>query len=151
MSSRAKRIEYYREATAFWREAIRLQKQRCLEAKTDADTIRLDLNFYVVSVQRLREIARQIRDNLRIDSMRPALEKFDARWPRFKELRNSEEHILGPSGRHPLGIWYFRHAVVDLQPFGKVEYIIHIESMEPSVNELFDAIQEALAVEVVDG
>jgi hypothetical protein len=80
--------------------------------------------------------------------MGPTLEKFDARWPRFRELRNSEEHILGPSGQHPLGIWYFQHAVVDLHPFGKVEYIIHIEAMESSVNELFDAIQEALAMEM---
>jgi hypothetical protein len=38
-SSRTKRIEYYKGAAALWREAIRLQKQRCLEAKTDADTI----------------------------------------------------------------------------------------------------------------
>ncbi|HRQ39283.1 MAG TPA: hypothetical protein PLD25_15355 [Chloroflexota bacterium] len=143
--SRAKRIEYYKGAAAFWHEAILLQGQRCLEAQADADTIRVDLNFYVVSVQRLREVAVQIRDRLRQDSIRPALERFDTRWPRFKELRNSEEHILGPSGHYPLGIWYFRHAVVDLQPYGKVEYIVHLEAMESSINELFIAIREALA------
>lgn len=145
--SRAKQVEYYKAAATFWREAIRLQSQRCLEAEADADTLRLDLNFYVVSVQRLREVARQIRDRLRLNSVRPALETFDRQWPRFKELRNREEHILGPSGQHPLGIWYFSHAVVDLQPYGKVEYIVHLKTMESSVDELSRAIQDALAAE----
>lgn len=145
--SREKRIEYYRAAATFWREAIRLQRQRCLEAEADADTTRLDLNFYVVSVQRLREVARQIRDRLHQDSVRPALETFDARWPRFRELRNVEEHILGPSDRYPYGVWYFRDAITDLQPHGKVEYIVHLERMESSVDELFRSIQDALAPE----
>jgi len=145
--SREERIEYYKAAATFWREAIRLQRQRCLEAKADADTSRFDLNFYVVSIQRLREVARQIRDRLRQDSVRPAIEAFDARWPRFKKLRNTEEHILGPSDQYPHGIWYFRHAVADLRPYGKVEYIVDLERMESSVDELFRAIQDALATE----
>jgi hypothetical protein len=51
--SKAERVEYYKAAAEFWREAIRLQKQRCLEAKADSSTSRFDLNFYAVSVQRL--------------------------------------------------------------------------------------------------
>lgn len=143
--SRAKRIEYYSAAATFWREAIRLQSQRCLDTETDDYTIRFDLNFYVVSVFRLREVATMVRDRLCEDSVRPALEAFDAQWPRFKELRNVEEHITGPSDRlYPYGVWYFRHAITDFQPNGKVEYIVDLKRMESSVDELFRAIQDAL-------
>jgi hypothetical protein len=142
--SRAGRVEYYKAAAEFWREAIRLQKQRCLEATADSNTSRFDLNFYVVSVQRLREVARHIRDRLHVETIRPAIEAFDTRWPRFKELRNLEEHVLGPSSQQSFGIFYFRGSVVDLQAYGKAEYIVAVERMEGSVDELYNAIRDAL-------
>lgn len=107
----------------------------------------MDLNFYIVSVQRLREVARHLRDRLGIQSVRRALQSFDTRWPCFRNLRNLEEHVLGPTGDHPLGIWYFRHGVADLKPEGRVEFVVHLESMEASVDELFQAICEALETE----
>jgi len=140
-----KRIQYYKGAAEHWREAIRVQKERCLEAKKD---FRIDLNFYVVAVFRLREVARQAKDRLNLPVLNDAIERFDARWPRFKELRNEEEHITGPSGQFPLGAWYFQNSVADLKAHGKVEYLVHIEHMESDVEALYGAICEVLDAEL---
>lgn len=141
------RIQYYRGAADFWRAAIRLQQQRCLTNQKDPDVARADLNFYVVAVQRLREVARMTRDKLQIQLAGDALAQFDARWPRFRELRNDEEHVLGPSVNPPAGIWYFQAFVADLQDGGKVEYMIHVMDMEADIEELYQALCQILTPE----
>ncbi len=143
-----RRIHYYKGAAEHWREAIRVQQKRCLESTKDSVLSRIDLNFYVVSVSRLREVARQAKDRLNLDLLNDAIERFDARWPRFKELRNEEEHITGPSGQMPLGVWYFQGSVADLKANGKVEYLVHIEKMESDIEKLYSAICEILNTEL---
>jgi hypothetical protein len=103
------------------------------------------MNFYVVAVQRLREVARQIHKRLGIEEARGALDEFDKQWPRLRELRNSEEHVTGPSLDAPAGIWYFGDSVTDLQVGGSVKYIIRVEDAKPSVNKLHKALRELLA------
>jgi hypothetical protein len=112
---RSDRIQYYRGAAEFWRAAIRLQQQRCLTDQKESVAVRADLNFYVVAVQRLREVARMAREKLQIQAAADALDQFDQKWSRFKELRNVEEHVLGPTMNQPEGIWYFQKFAADLQ------------------------------------
>jgi hypothetical protein len=111
----------------------------------DADTARMDLNFYVVALQRLREVARMARDRLHLQPAAQALELFDKKWPRFRELRNLEEHVLGPSLNAPEGIYYFGRFVADLQPDGKVEYIVDVIKTEPDIEQLYISLCMALA------
>lgn len=147
--SRVQRVEYYKAAADHWRDAIRLQKDRCQSIDSDPRKKRHDLEFYVVSVQRLIEVGRQIRDRLRSPKMKGALKSFEERWPRFKELRNVQEHMTGPSGDYPLGILYFDHAATNLKT-GSVEYVVHIHDMEHSVEMLYSAICDALGPETTD-
>lgn len=142
---RPDRIKYYQGAADFWLEAIRIQEGRCLqEGKTSVEE-RVDIDFYVVAVQRLREVARMVRERLQIKEAGQALNEFDKRWPRLKDLRDSEEHVTGPSLDAPAGIWYFGNSVADLQA-GSVEYIIRVEDAKPSINKLHQTLHELLAV-----
>ncbi len=141
--SRPDRIRYYRAAADFWLEAIRLQQTRCLQASKSSQA-RADVNFYLVAVQRLREVARMARDRLKIEEARQALDKLDRQWPRLKELRDSEEHILGPALDAPAGINYFDEFVADLQPGGGVEYLAHARHMGTAINELHAALHKSL-------
>jgi hypothetical protein len=109
--------------------------------------MRADLNFYVVAVQRLREVARMTREKLQIQAAADALDLFDQRWPRLKELRNLEEHVIGPTMNQPAGIWYFQEFVADLQNGGKVNYIVHVIDMEPDVEQLYHALCGLLTLE----
>lgn len=140
-------VKYYRAAADFWLGAIRIQEDRCVRNGKTSFQERVDMNFYVVAVQRLREVARQVRDRLQIEEARQALDEFDGRWPRLKELRNSEEHVTGPSlDAPPTGIWYFGNSVADLRAGGSVEYIIRIEDAKPSVNKLHEALRRLLTM-----
>ena len=84
------------------------------------------------------------RDWLKIKGVAQALDKFDRQWPRLKELRDSEEHVLGPAMNAPARIHYLGESVVDLQPGGGVEYIVHVEYMEMAIEELYEALCELL-------
>ena len=105
---RSDKIRYLRAAADHWREAILVQERRCRNQNSDS-VGRIDLNFYVVAVVRLRNIAIRARDVLRLDSVRGPIEKFDKRWPRLTKLRDEEEHFnqVGKKstlGSYPLGI-----------------------------------------------
>jgi hypothetical protein len=141
---------YYRAAADFWYEAVGLQQSRCLEESGTSIEGRADLNFYVVAVQRLCEVAHMAHKRLGIEGARQLLTEFDERWPRFRELRNQEEHILGPSGGYPSGIWYFGDVVADLQPGGGVEYIVSVRDMEPGVHRLYESLRDLLDAEQKD-
>ncbi len=106
---------------------------------------RADLNFYVVAVHRIREIARMAADRGRIPDARKALKDFDTAWPRFEELRNLEEHTTGPSGKEPpYGIWYFRDLVAEWGPGGSASYLIRLNETQESVRKLAEALEHAL-------
>lgn len=145
--SRTDRIRYYRDAADFWFGATQLQQARCLQAGKQSAESRVDLNFYVVAVHRLREVARMSHQRLGLEEAEQGLKEFDDRWPRIKNVRNLEEHILGPSGDAPTGIWYFDHAITDLQP-GRVDYVVHIEHTQEAVSKLYKTLCELLDKDV---
>ena len=142
---RKERLQYYLAAADFWFRATELQRDRCL---CRSDTFRADMNFYVVAVQRLREVARMARDRGEVMGAKTALESFDSEWPRIAEVRNLEEHALGPRGHVPFGIWYFPHAIADLQAGGKVEDIVQVEETQQSVSRLADQLKKAIEADV---
>lgn len=141
-----RRLEYYRAATRFWLSASELQRTRCLSASPDSDAARADLNFYVVAVEHIREVARMAADRAQVPDARSGLQAFDTQWPRFKELRDLEEHTTGiGSAQTPYGIWYFSGVVADLRPDGSVEFIVRAQETQESVRKLAAATEEALS------
>lgn len=138
------RLKYYLATAEFWFYASELQIQRCLCSKTDAKTSRIDLGFYVVSVQRLREVSRMMNSKAKLSEAKTALELFDSEWPKIKELRNNEEHILGPWGNYPKGVWYFNDLVAELHDGGKVVPILRIHETQNSVTKLFNSLKNIL-------
>src|SRR5436853_502437 len=111
----ADKRRYYREAADFWREAIRLQKTRCTQTPKDPDESRADLNFYVMAVYSLREVARQVQNRLRLEAAKQAIGDFDKAWPYLENLRDDQEHVRGPFLTAPLGIYYFRSSIANLE------------------------------------
>ena len=147
--SRIQRLEYYLLAVRFWLKASELQRTRCLQTSLDSAAPRADLNFYVVAVQRICEVARQAADRAKVSDAAIALNVFDAAWPRFKTLRNNEEHITGPSkDQPPYGIYYFTDVVADLGPGGSVEFIVRVEETQQSVRTLVSSLESALSSEL---
>lgn len=138
--SSADRLYYYRAAAEFWYSAIDVQRRRCLLRDVDPAIRRTDLSFFIVAVQRLREIARMLLDRAHVSAAGTALLEFDREWPRLKELRNKEEHILGPGVSPPNGIWYFGEFAADLKTGGHVEYVVHAERMMPAITRLYQQI-----------
>ena len=67
---------------------------------------RIDLNFYLVALFRLCEVVGRALNLPHSETVRAALDEFNAAWP-LKDLRNDEEHFRGPHLRSPLGVWYF--------------------------------------------
>jgi hypothetical protein len=144
--SNVDRLNYYRNAARFWLKACELQRTRCLATQNDADVARADLNFYVVAVQRIREVARMAADRGKVSGAQAALNAFDSRWPRFQTLRNVEEHITGPSkSQASYGVWYFSHAVADLGPGGSVEFLVRVEETQVSVRSLAVELENLLS------
>lgn len=105
----------------------------------------MDFTFYVVAVTRLQEVAWQLHKRLEVPGMKEAAQALNDRWPRLRELRNSEEHMKGmPSGEYPFGLWYFGDQAADLRPGGRVEYVLDVESAEHDVDKLHGSIIEAI-------
>ncbi len=144
--SGSNRFLYYLEGAQFWLKASELQRTRCLEGTGDSDIARADINFYVVAVQRIREVARMAADRSRVSGAREALVDFDTVWPRFEELRNLEEHITGPSSKEPPhSIWYFRDLVAEWEPGLAVSYLIRVNETQEPVRKLVTALEHGLA------
>jgi hypothetical protein len=146
------RVRYLRNAADFWFEVIHLQKGRLLPEDTSSDVARADLTFFIVAVHTLREVARMANQRLKSEGAKEALEKFDGRWPRLKELRDHEAHVLGPSqgDQSPLGINYFGPFVADLKPArpgSSVEYLADARYMDADINELYQSLCDLLVVE----
>lgn len=147
-NQREYRAKYLRGALDLWNQAVQLQSQRCQNVDADARTSRIDINFYIVSVKRLREVAFQTVQRFDLDELREPLRQFDERWPNFAELRNRQEHYRDPTGGYPSDTWYFTGSVVDLKPGGRVEYVVDVETMGPWAERLYDAAVSALDAEV---
>jgi hypothetical protein len=85
----------------------------------------MDLNFFVVACQRLRNVAIAMKREL--PESAEALAAFDQRWPQLANLRHIQEHIAYPE-QDPdsgfFGVTYFGEFIVNLKPDGKVEYLV---------------------------
>jgi hypothetical protein len=109
---------------------------------------RIDVNFYVVAVKRLREAVFHAVQRLDLNDLRSHVEAFDERWPGFAELRNRQEHFRDPVGGYPSETWYFAGSVVDLKPGGTVVYLVDTDSMSPWIERLYEAGSSALDAEI---
>jgi hypothetical protein len=85
----------WRGLTDFWFAAANLQSERCRSAASSDKSRIIDLNFYIVACERLRNLAKKMRFDYP-ESIR-ALEAFDLRWPQLENLRDIQEHILVPN------------------------------------------------------
>ena len=144
-----KRLKYYQGATRFWLQASELQRSRCLAPSSDSAAARADMNFYVVAVQRLRELARLCADRANLPNARALLTQFDNQWPRFRELRDKEEHSTGPGADEaPYGIWYFSDVVAELGRGGSVSFLVRVDDTQESARHLARGIDELLTTEL---
>jgi hypothetical protein len=152
-----RRRQYYLAAATFWLGAMQLQRDRCTVPRDkglfglEVDAHRADMDFFVVAVKRLREVACQARDRLPDSgAIRGAIERFDRRWPDLVSARNYSEHILGPSGSIPGGnVWYFTDSIVGPGPRGEPRYVVDIRDTPRSAEELFEALRDFLGPEAV--
>ena len=150
-----RRRQYYLAAATFWLGAVRLQRDRCTVPRgkaligPEADAHRVDMDFFVVAVNRLRAVACQARDRLPDSgAIREAIERFDQRWPDLLGARNYSEHILGPGGSIPGGnVWYFTDSIVGPGPRGEPRYVVDIRDTPHSAEKLFDALSDFLGPE----
>jgi hypothetical protein len=117
----------------------------------EANAHRADMDFFVVAVKRLREVACQARDRLPDSgAIREAIERFDRRWPDLLSARNYSEHFLGPSGSVPAGnVWYFTDSIVGQGPRGESRYVVDTRDTPRSAEELFEALCDFLGPEAV--
>lgn len=150
-----RRRQYYLAAATFWLGAMRTQVERCTVPQgkglfgPEVDRHRADMDFFVVAVKRVREVACQARDRLPdSDPIREMIEQFDQRWPDLLGARNYSEHILGPGGSAPGGnAWYFTDSIVGMGPRGEPRYVVDIRDTPGSVVELYDALRDFLGPE----
>ena len=131
-----------------WFQAAQLQSERSRDPSANSKVGRIDINFYVVAVKRLREAVVHAVRRLDLNELRSDVEAFDERWPGFAELRNRQEHYRDPVGGYPSETWYFTGSVVDLKPGGKVEYLVDTDSMTPWIERLYEAGATALDAEI---
>jgi hypothetical protein len=119
------RRQYWRSLADFWFSAASLEAKRCKDGSSTGESRMIDLNFFVVACQRLRNVATAIKRDLPQSAV--ALAAFDQRWPQLANLRHIQEHIAYPQ-RDPehglFGVTYFGEFIANLKPNGKVEYLI---------------------------
>src|SRR5688572_9971480 len=84
----------WRGLADLWFSAANLQSERCRSAASSDKSRIIDLHFYIVACQRLRNLAKKMRDDYPESIL--ALEAFDLRWPQLENLRDIQEHILVP-------------------------------------------------------
>jgi hypothetical protein len=115
-------------------DAARLQRRRILAG----DASRHDLDFYILSVWRLVELARQARDN----EVAGASDIYDgmlSRWPFLREVRNWWTHARGME-------WttWFGGSVYRLQSDGGAVPVIDVKDDHDDVERFYDALCLAL-------
>lgn len=100
-----------------WMHAVELQLQRCLgpvsnrqdgveDYRLEWNQRQLDIEFFVISLRRLRLVVEASKRRLGDARLKPALRAFDARVPDVVHLRDIAEHIdefdRGMGGNKPL-------------------------------------------------
>ena len=134
------RRQYWRSLADFWFSAASLQAKRCSDDSSTGELRMMDLNFFVVACQRLRNIAIAMKRDL--PESAEALAVFDQRWPQLANLRHIQEHIAYPQ-RDPehglFGVTYFGEFIANLKPNGEVEYLIDTR-WDEALKELHGAL-----------
>lgn len=115
-------------------EAARLQHRRL----QDGETSRPDVDFYVLSVWRLLELARQASDN-DVVGARQIHNDMLARWPLLPEVRNWWIHARAME-------WttWFSDGIYRLQPDGGAVPVIDVLEDHGDVEHFYDQLCHAL-------
>jgi hypothetical protein len=130
-------------------EAARIQYRRIESGAAEA---RHDLDFYMLCLWRLREIAEQTASSKRglSEVVQPLLNEFDERVPRenLKALRNWWLHPQHGQGTKLHNEWvsWFSDSIVNLRAGGRVEYIVHVgmqEAAERLYSDLINLLEPA--------
>ena len=101
--------------------------------------------FYVVALSRVEELVRKCKNRNDLPEAAELLNRFKQRWPGLRELRNHEEHLLGPT-MNPAGYWYLPDVVLEVG--GRNRYIIDVRQhreVTQFIQDLRDAIDAELA------
>jgi len=130
----------------FWLGAALLTAQRCQSLESTPESRTIDLNFFVVAANRIRNVASAAAQRLQSAGASEALAAFDRRWPNLQNLRQVEEHVLDPNPGPPgsMGINYFGDFTAFLGPSGRVEYLVDVRDTPESLRQLVRDIQDAL-------
>jgi hypothetical protein len=136
-------------AAELWLGAALLSAQRCQSPESTPESRTIDLNFFVVAANRIRNIASATAQRLHSAGASEALAAFDRRWPNLQNLRQVEEHILDPNPGPPgsAGISYFGEFTAFLWPSGTVEYLVDVRDTPETLRQLVRGIQDELRTE----
>lgn len=121
-------------------DGVRLQAGRCADRDED---VFFDSNFLVVSIMRLREVARMTRDRLRETRVEAALRQFDDRHPELRDVRDYQEHILDPE-LIGSAMYFAGGELVRLRADGGVEILVDPEGLAAGVEQLYRTFCEVL-------
>ena len=171
-AKRLRALRYYRERVELAHLASKLQRQRCA-GKTQPDPgdpvhaigmqfsrdgtksrgwgriEQIDLSFYINSVQRIREAAKQASNYQVTDVLAPVY-TFDSFYPAFRTLRNLDEHALGPTPKAYPGLTNFGNFLTNLRldKLGTVDYLVDTRYDEDAVDTMVGGILAALDVAI---
>jgi hypothetical protein len=100
-----------------------------------------DIDFYLISVARLRELIRKVCDRLQVPEARPILTAFDERFPHVMDIR---DWLMHPAEVDKIG-WAsnFPDAIYKLGPDRPV-MVIDGERDHPAVAEFYERICRVL-------
>lgn len=115
-------------------EAARLQHSRVLAGGAS----RHDIDFYLLSVWRLMELARQAADS-DVDGAAEVRDGMMERWPLLGEVRNWWIHA-----RSVEWTTWFSDAVYRLEAGGSTRPVIHVRDDQADVERFYDRLCAAL-------
>jgi hypothetical protein len=116
-------------------EACRLQHERIASGDSAP---RHDLDFYMLALWRLHEIARMTANRCSEPGAKDADAEFLAAVPGLKEVRDWWVHPPDPG---ELGwVSWFASDIVRLHPTGKTEYLVDAEDAQPAAERLYAAL-----------
>ena len=115
-------------------EAARLQHHRILQG----DASRHDVDFYILSVWRLVELARQARDS-DVTGAGDIYDEMVTHWPFLQDVRNWWTHARGME-------WttWFSDGVYRLQPGGGAVPVIDVKDDHEDVERFYERLCLAL-------
>jgi hypothetical protein len=120
-------------------EACRLQHQRITSGQSAP---RHDLDFYVMALWRLHEIARMVGNRCSEQAAKDADELFLSELPRLSKLRNWWVHPPDP-GRLGWVSWV-QQDIARMLPDGSAEFLVDVEVAQPAAERLYETLRWVL-------